>query len=250
MQALRRILLGLLVLLIIATPVLAVLGGWVGGQHWPMKHLQVSAPFKYVSALQVRSSVAPHLNRGFFAVDLMAINTDLEKLQWVEQAEVRKMWPDTLTVSLKEYRPLAVWNGSRLLAEQGSIFGMPAGKLPVLPAFSGQDIQADDMVAFYRQAQPLFQSVGLGISALDVSERDAWRVQLSDGLVLQIGRNDTDSRLARFVALLPKIRREQQRKILVHADLRYTNGFALSWRDVPEPEAPAIPQTPMEASQT
>lgn len=250
MQALRRILLGLLVLLIIATPVLAVLGGWVGGQHWPMKHLQVSAPFKFVSPGQVREAAAPHLGRGFFAVDLQAINVDLEQLHWVEQAEVRKKWPDTLVVSLSEYRPLAEWNGTSLVAEQGSIFTKPGGKLPMLPKFSGQALQADDMVAFYQAAQPLFQSVGLGISALDVSERNAWRVVLSDGLVLQVGRNDTGSRLARFVALLPKIRREQEQKQLVHADLRYTNGFALTWRDAPKQETPVPKQNPMEPDLT
>lgn len=234
MQALRRILFGMLVLLIIATPVLAVLGGWVGGQHWPMKHLQVSAPFKFVAPAQVREAVTPHLKRGFFAVDLNAINADLQRLPWVERAEVRKKWPDTLVIGLSEFKPLAEWNGTALVAEQGSIFAKPGGRLPMLPKFSGQAIQAEEMVAFYRAAQPLFQSVGLGIAELDVSERDAWRVVLSDGLVLQVGRNDTDSRLARFIALLPKIRREQAQKQLLHADLRYTNGFALVWRDIPK----------------
>lgn len=250
MQALRRILFGLLVMLIVASPVLAVLGGWVGGQHWPMRHLQVSAPFRFVSAEQVRDAVAAHLSKGFFAVDLAAINAELEKLQWVENAEVRKQWPDTLVVSLDEFSPLAYWNGTSLVAEQGSIFAKPAGKLPKLPQFSGQDIQSDDMVVFYHSAQPMFQSVGLRITGLAVSERNSWRIELSDGLVLQVGRNDTQNRLVRFVALLPKIRREQQFKKLLHADLRYTNGFALVWADLPEPQTPPLQPNTTEANLT
>ena len=74
--------------------------------------------------------------------------------------------------------------------------------------------------------------MGLSIATVSLSERNAWRVQLSDGLVLDIGRNDVDLRLARFILLLPKIRREDSRQ-LVHADLRYTNGFALVWQDIP-----------------
>lgn len=250
MQALRRILFGLLVMLIIASPVFAVLGGWVGGQHWPMRHLQVSAPFRFVSPLQVREAVTAHLDKGFFAVDLAAINADLEKLQWVEKAEVRKQWPDTLAVRLVEFSPLAHWNGTSLVAEQGSIFAKPPGKLPALPNFSGQDIQSDEMVVFYHAAQPMFQSVGLSIKELAVSERNSWRIVLSDGLVLQVGRNDTGTRLARFVELLPKIRREQQLKKLIHADLRYTNGFALVWNDLPEAEAPLIQPNTMETNLT
>jgi cell division protein FtsQ len=241
----RRLLLGLLVLAILATPVVAVLNGWVGGRHWPMKRLQVTAPFAFVDQEKVRAAAMPHLKDGFFAVDLKAISGKLQALHWVERVEVRKQWPDTLIVQIHEYRPLAVWNGKQMLAEQGSVFAMPKTKLPALPAFSGHPLQANDMVAFYAKAQPLFQSVGLAITELSISERNAWRIVLSDGLVLDIGRNDADIRLARFVALLPKIKREEPRR-LVHADLRYTNGFALTWRALAVPAPVAPPTNPQE----
>jgi cell division protein FtsQ len=244
MPAFRRLLLGLLVLAILATPVVAVLNGWVGGGHWPMKRLQVTAPFAFVDQDKVRAAALPYLKDGFFAVDLKAINARLQALHWVERVEVRKQWPDTLIVQIHEYRPLAVWNGKQMLAEQGSVFAMPKTKLPKLPAFSGHPLQANDMVAFYANAQPLFQSVGLAITELSISERNAWRIVLSDGLVLDLGRNDADARLARFVALLPKIKREEPRR-LVHADLRYTNGFALTWR-APAAPVPAEPTTNLE----
>lgn len=245
MPAFRRLLLGLLVLAILATPVLAVLNGWVGGKHWPMKHLQVSAPFAFVNQRQVQAAALPHIRHGFFAVDLNAIDARLQALHWVERVEVRKQWPDTLIVQLQEYRPLAVWNSRQMLAEQGSVFAMPKTHLPRLPAFTGQVQQAHDMVAFYSKAQPLFQSVGLGIAELRISERNAWHVVLSDGLVLDVGRNDAEGRLARFVALLPKIKREEPRRLL-HADLRYTNGFALSWQALATPSASAkSPEDPV-----
>lgn len=246
MPTVRRLLLGLLVMAILATPVLAVLNGWVGGQHWPMKHLQVTAPFDFVSQQQIRATAVPYLKQGFFAVDLNAIRNALHALHWVERVEVRKRWPDTLLVQVHEYRPLAVWNGKQMLAEQGAVFAMPDTQLPRLPAFNGQSLHAREMIEFYAVARPLFQSVGLDIAELSLSERKAWRVVLSDGLVLDIGRNDVDTRLARFVALLPKIKREEPRQ-LVHADLRYTNGFALTWRTVAAPpsvESPTKSQEP------
>ena len=240
MPAFRRLLLGLLVLAILASPVLAVLNGWLGGQHWPMKHLSVSAPFHFVTQAQIQKSITPQLKQGFFAVDLAIINKNLSSLHWVEKVEVRKKWPDTLVVKMQEFRPLAVWNGKRMLAEQGSIFAMPNTTLPELPQFSGPDLQAQEMRMFYQQTQPLFRSVGLHIAELSLNERNAWRVVLSDGLVLDIGRNDVEPRLARFIALLPKIKRDDKRQ-LVQADLRYTNGFALVWKSVPQPLAESIP---------
>jgi cell division protein FtsQ len=232
MHALRRLILGIIVLAILASPVVAVLNGWVGGKHWPMKHMQVSAPFHFVAPEQVQRVAVPYLSGGFFAVDLNNISKELNSLHWVEQVEVRKKWPDTLVVHIKEYRPIALWNAQQMLAEEGSIFTRPAIKLPALPQFNGHALQAQDMLSFYQKSQPLFRAVGLSITSLSLSERNAWRVQLSDGLVLDVGRNDVDLRLARFIVLLPKIRREDSRQ-LVHADLRYTNGFALVWQDKP-----------------
>ena len=246
MHAFRRILLGLLVMTILASPVVAVLNGWVGGQHWPMKRLQVSAPFHYVSQQQIQKTVTPYLSRGFFAVELEAINRSLSAVHWVEQVEVRKKWPDVLVVQLKEYRPVAVWNERRMLAEQGSIFAMPKTQLPALPRFSGQDAQAGEVLQFYEKTQPQFRAIGLSIRELSLSERRAWRVVLSDGLVLEMGRNDVEPRLKRFISLLPKIRREDARQ-LVHADLRYTNGFTLVWQEKTPPVVNPLPaQIPQE----
>jgi cell division protein FtsQ len=234
MHALRRLLLGVIVLAILALPVVAVLNGWIGGQHWPMRHMQVSAPFHFVTPAQVQQAATPYLKSGFFAVDLVKINHVLSRLHWVQQVEVRKKWPDTLVVHMKEYRPIALWNAKHMLAEEGSVFARPGIALPALPQFNGQAMQAQDMLHFYQKTQPMVRAVGLSIASLALSERNAWRIELSDGLVLEVGRNDADLRLARFMLLLPKIRREDPRQ-LMYADLRYTNGFALVWKDRPVP---------------
>lgn len=235
MHAVRRLFLGLLVLMILAAPILAVLNGWVGGKHWPMQHMKVSAPFHFVSPAQVQAVAVPYLKSGFFAVDLVTIDQKLSSLHWVEQVEVRKKWPDTLIVQIKEYRPVALWNTKQLLAEEGSVFDRPAFAMPPMPQFNGNEAQAKDILQFYRKSQPMFRDLGLSIAKLSLSERNAWRIELSDGLLLEVGRNDADQRLKRFVRFLPKIKREDTRQ-LVHVDLRYTNGFSLVWQEKPVQE--------------
>ena len=53
---------------------------------------------------------------------------------------------------------------------------------------------------------------------------------------VEAGRGDPQARLARFARQLPKLR-DNDPRVLVRADLRYTNGFTLVWGDPP----PAIP---------
>ena len=49
------------------------------------------------------------------------------------------------------------------------------------------------------------------------------------------GRSEARARLKRFVRLMPQLL-AQQEKVLTRADLRYTNGFALSWTPAPKPD--------------
>ena len=54
------------------------------------------------------------------------------------------------------------------------------------------------------------------------------------GVVL--GRSDPGARLARFAPMLPQLAAQNPHRRLVRADLRYTNGFALTWaKAVPTP---------------
>ena len=38
----------------------------------------------------------------------------MDALPWVERADVRKQWPDTLEVQLQEHEPFAFWGQDRL----------------------------------------------------------------------------------------------------------------------------------------
>jgi hypothetical protein len=70
------------------------------------------------------------------------------------------------------------------------------------------------------------------ISELVLSPRRAWRIQLDNVMTLALGRDHTDARLARFVALYPRlfVAQPADQSVLPPAplsiDLRYPDGFA------------------------
>jgi len=232
-NALLRILAWMIALALVALPVVAVLNGWIGGERWPMRRLLLTAEFRQVGEDQVRAAVAPHVRDGFFAVDLERLRTDLEALPWVRRVEVRKRWPDVLDVRIAEYRPLARWGTDRMLSENGELFAAPRSAGRALPRFDGPESRRTELMAFYSEARPLFLGDGLQVSALALSARGSWTLRLSDGTRVDVGRGDPQRRLQRFARLLPRLRATDTRE-LVRADLRYTNGFALTWR-APDP---------------
>lgn len=234
MNALLRIAAWLLAIALVALPAVAVLNGWIAGSRWPMRHLVVTGEFRQVSDAQVRRVVLPYVQRGFFAVDLESMRTRLAGLPWVQKVEVRKRWPDRLEVSLSEFRPLARWGKDRLLAENGEIFPAPKVALPTLPQFDAPDDRAADMIAFHNLARPLFLGIGRQVLAATLSTRGSWSLQLTDGTEIDIGRGDPAARLSRFARLMPQLLSAEKRPLL-RADLRYTNGFALTWGATPAP---------------
>lgn len=239
MNALLRIAAWILAVTLVVAPGVAVLNGWVAGSKFPMRQLVVTGEFRQVSDARVRSEVLPYVQRGFFAVDLETMRARLAQLPWVKSVEVRKRWPDRLEVALVEYKPLARWGEGRMLSENGEIFPAPKGHVSRLPLFVGPDDRAAEVMAFHSQAKPLFLGLGLQLREVRLSARGSWGLTLSDGTAIEVGRGDPELKLARFVRMLPKLEAGEPRK-LARADLRYTNGFALTWAAPPAtPPAPA-----------
>ncbi|MBL8262532.1 MAG: cell division protein FtsQ/DivIB [Xanthomonadaceae bacterium] len=231
MNAFLRLVAWLLALALVTLPVVAVIQGWVGAERWPLRTLRVVGDLERVNAARLRATVMPHAQRGFFAVRLEDAQAAVAQLPWVESAEVRKQWPDVLIVRVEEHRPFAWWGKDQLLSERGRLF--PAANVAVpkgLPRFDGPLSRSKDIVALYNEARALFVPVGIDVQSLRIDARGSWSMTLSSGAELLLGRDDARLRLARFARLLPQLQAQDPRT-LARADLRYTNGFALTWRE-------------------
>ena len=237
MSAMLRLVGWLLAVALVALPVVAVLNGWIGAGHWPLTRLRASGEFERVDPAALRETLLPYARSGFFAVDLASAQAAVSTLPWVETAEVRKRWPDVLEVRVVEHRPFARWGRDRLLSEHGRLFAAKGASVPGgLPQFDGPDARVGEVVALYNESRALLAPVGIDVRAVELDPRGSWSLRLDNGAQVVVGRNEARARLARFVRLMPQLLGQQEQR-LVRADLRYTNGFALSWTAAPAPAA-------------
>lgn len=238
MSAMLRMFAWLLAISLVVLPVVGVLNGWFGTERWPLAKLRVHGEFKRVPAEELQKVLLPYARSGYFAVQLQEARHALEQLPWVESAQVRKQWPDVLEVSIVEHKPFARWGKDRLLSEHGRLFAIPQGleDLP-LPELAGPDAMTTEVVELYNDSRTLFAPTGVDVRAVVMDARGSWSLVLDNGTEVVIGRNDARSRLDRFVRVLPQFTRTQVP--IERADLRYTNGFTLSWGTPP----PATKQT-------
>ena len=234
-----RLLAWVLALALVALPVVAVVNGWVGAAQFPLRTLRVQGQLQRVDEAQLRATVLPYAQRGFFAVQLDRIQNAVGGLPWVERAEVRKHWPDVLEVRISEHRPFARWGQDRLLSEQGRIFPANGIKVPHgLPLLDGPESRVADIVALYNQARERLANAG-GVRGVALDKRGSWSIALGDGTEVVLGRDNPEERLERFAPLLPRLAAQHPGQRLARADLRYTNGFSLTWAELPKQGAAA-----------
>jgi cell division protein FtsQ len=240
-----------------------------------LKNLTVTTPVAHVTETQLRLVAEREIRGTFFTVDLARIQTSLEQLPWVAQARVERRWPDTLAVQLVEHQPLARWNDGALVSPEGRVFVAAVDRK--LPRFVGPDARAAEVVAAYARFGKTLAPLSQPVQALALSPRGAWEIRLANGTQIKLGRTDTEARLARFVALYPRLfpapsaPSPAQSATAGHAatelaaasqdasaslaprvvDLRYPDGFAV--RPAPQHSlflaaqpaaAPATPSTP------
>ena len=231
MNVLARILAWTLAVALVALPVVAVVQGWIGADRWPLRTLRINDGLQQVDPAAVRDAVLPHARAGFFAVRLDEAREAVARLPWVEQAQVSKRWPDVLEVRVSEHRPFARWGDQRLLSQQGRVFPADGIEVPGgLPLLHGPEGRVDEVVELYNEARGLFAPSGYGVRALLLDSRGSWAMVLSNGTEVVVGSHQARSRMARFARLLPQLLQQKQLP-LSRADLRYTNGFALTWAE-------------------
>jgi len=218
-----------LALAVVALPVVAIVNGWIGADRWPLRTLRVNDDLQRVDNARLRETLLPYASAGFFAVRLDEAQAAVAKLPWVERAEVRKLWPDVLEVRIVEHRPFARWGKDRLLSEQGRLFPVEGVDVPAgLPLLHGPDARVADVVALYNETREVFAGGGHVVSELALDERDSWSLKLGNGIDVVVGSQEARLRLKRFARMLPQLLARNPQP-LQRADLRYTNGFALTW---------------------
>ena len=99
-----------------------------------------------------------------------------------------------------------------------------------MPLLQGPSGMAPEMLAHYQQAQDILKPLGRVPRALHVSPRLAVQLRLDDGMLIELGRQQSKAplreRLERFVEYYPSVLSAARQRPSV-VDMRYPNGFAL-----------------------
>jgi cell division protein FtsQ len=206
---------------------LTVLGGihtLVQSPLFGLQQVQLHGAITRVTREQVAEIIRRDLRGNLVTIDLGSTRAAFEKLPWVRSVVVRRHWPGLLEVTLEEHVALARWGDAALVNTHGEVF--QASDEAELPVFSGPADAAKEIAIRYQDFRRALAPIGKHLVRVSVSSRRAWRIRLDGGTEVELGREEMEARLARFVSVYERTITPLNRRI-EHIDLRYPNGFAV-----------------------
>ncbi len=208
----------------------------------PIKEISISGEFDQLSAQELHSLVVEGFQGNFFTLSVKEIYQKFYALPWVEQIWVHRVWPDKINIEIREQKAVAILKNKGLLNVKGEVFVTDVAQFKkTLPLFDVvNEYEAQAIKAYHQYDQMLSQS-GLVIRQFEFDRRKSQTLILSNGIKLKLGRVNTENRLNRFIKAhnadfltLPHMSRATKVKKIEGIDLRYTNGFAVKWKQTKE----------------
>ncbi|WP_245297325.1 cell division protein FtsQ/DivIB [Rhizobium oryziradicis] len=200
----------------LAAYVLAVGGyGVVHGGYWPQfsETMTSSAGFAvdnvklagnvHISEIDVLQSLGLDGATSLVSLDVDDARRRVASLPWVASVDIRKVYPRTILLNIKERKPFGIWqHGSdlSLIEENGNIIApLRDNKFASLPLFVGRDADTDakDVMAEFAA----FPQVAARVKAyVRVSSR-RWDLYLDNGVTVKLPEDDVGDALKRLVRM-------------------------------------------------
>lgn len=215
---------------------MAMLGGlgWIGWMSIASKmnelkvhQVAITGYFQYTEPSRLTATVEPFLQRSWWSLDIMGLSQALKKLPWIDHAQVIRRWPPGLMIIVQEAVPLATWNDRAVIDSRLNL--LYPDTVPQLPAVYGPEEEMTAVFKQYQQAKAALKAVDLDIEQWHGGQWLPWRMILTNGLEVKLGRHDRQARLQRFVRLYDVMIGSSA----AHArrvDLRYNHGLTVAWQ--------------------
>ena len=196
----------------------------------PIRYIRTAGVFQYLSKNEVQSALLPLVDTSFFSADMQAIQQAVAALPWVASVTVKRVWPDAIDIKVYEKKPYMRWGETSLLNERGDLFTpKQVSRFADLPMLWGPERQEKKVLEIVKGVSTELADQSLSLAEFQVNDRWAWKIILTTGTEIELGRNEQLKKLQRFLKTLAVLGQERV-NAMATVDLRYPNGFAIAWK--------------------
>ncbi len=201
----------------------------------PIRYVRIRGLIQYLSKDDLKAAMMPLVMTGIIDTDVQKIHEAVVKLPWVKSAVVNLEWPDIINVEFYERKAYVRWGKDGLLTEYGELFTPNnVDQFKSLLLVEGPKKQEAKTLEILKGVRTALEDQALELSEFKVNDREAWEIKLKTGLQILLGRTGQLKKLQRFLDTFPVLGKEKIAAMQV-VDLRYPNGYAVSWKPDIEP---------------
>ena len=211
--------------------------------YFTIQKVVIDSPLLVISQGSIERETWRKISGNYLNVDLKTIETALENQPGVYQAVVRRVWPDTLSISVIETQVIAEYrqlDRSEEKVERQFINLPPQNGFSFRPLLRGPERYRAVVVDTFHEIFSLLAIVNLEPRSLSVGHSGQWELELrrsdlksENTFRVFLGRDQIVEKIERLVFSFETVLSHKAGQIS-KVDMRYDNGFAVQWHDDPE----------------
>ena len=165
--------------------------------------------------------------KSFFNFKIDYLILELNKVEWVRNVDIRRVYPNEVSITIEEHQPVAIWNNKRYINNFGELFEVKIIKknLPLLQ--SDEDRIKEIFDYFYQFNENLrLNNLEYKINKIEENEIRSVTIFLTSGLYIKLGSKNVKNKINLFFKVYKSLKTRDLKKIR-YIDMRYSNGFSL-----------------------
>lgn len=185
----------------------------------------------------IRNQISSNIHGNYYNINLFKTKQVFESVTWINQAVVKRVYPNQIEVKLSEFKAKAIWGNRedlKLVDDSGFVFEANADteEYELMPQFIGIDGQSKVILDMYKHLSIGFAPLQYRVKILELNARGSWIATLDGGAHIELGRGNVTEivgRAIKFSAGAENILNKLNKKLIdiQYADLRHSDGYAL-----------------------
>ena len=216
---------------LLAVAVIVMVGVWGMKkiENVSIKTVEIQSKLTNVSKDEVRMIAENFIQEGFFTVDLLQFEEELNSIPWVYKANIKRQWPGKLAINIYEQKPLFRWGKSDLVNDAAETFRVQdTREFSHLPYLKGVVGREQYLVNLYYRYEDNFSSAGVPIVRIEEDARYDKVITLANGISINVGRERAEQQIERCLYSFAMFSKAE-RAAISSIDFRHSNGFAVRW---------------------
>jgi cell division protein FtsQ len=184
----------------------------------------------------LKATMGTQASGNYFIADIQSMRNIALSLSWVDEVSLVRDWQRGIVVAALPKKAVAKFGTERLVDAEGQVF------VPVEPVeqivteqqqlvtLQGSKNQAPVIMQQMQQVNQWFAPLDIKVVDIILTPRMTWLIRFDDGLRVIVDNENTAQKLLNLSQLLSN-QLSQQRDNIQAVDLRYKNGFTITWHD-------------------